>query len=88
MLGRRLPVAPTGLASGLAAGVALGARAARRPTEVNAAAARYLARTGTYSIARAREVLGYAPRYDLRQGMERTEWWLREQGMISRTGAP
>jgi nucleoside-diphosphate-sugar epimerase len=88
MLGRPLPAFPTPVATGLAAAAALGARAARRETEVNAAAARYLARTGTYSIARAREVLGYAPQVGLEEGMARTEAWLADQGLVRRTGAP
>ncbi|WCB91871.1 Aurachin B dehydrogenase [Baekduia alba] len=81
LLGRRLPTVPTPVATRLASAAAF---AARGQTEVNAAAARYLARTGTYSIARARETFGYAPRYDLEEGMARTEWWLREQGLVRR----
>jgi nucleoside-diphosphate-sugar epimerase len=88
MAGRRLPVAPTRLAAALAGAAAAGARAVRAETEVNAAVARYLARTGTYSIARARDVLGYAPRHDLDAGMARTEEWLREQGMLRRGVEP
>jgi nucleoside-diphosphate-sugar epimerase len=82
LLGRRLPAVPTGVAVPLAAAAALGARAAGRETEVNAAAARYLARTGTYSIARARVTLGYAPRIDLAEGMARTASWLREERLV------
>jgi nucleoside-diphosphate-sugar epimerase len=82
LLGRRLPVLPTGAAVALASGAALGARAARQETEVNAAAARYLARTGTYAIDRARATLGYDPQVSLPEGMERTAAWLREQGLV------
>jgi nucleoside-diphosphate-sugar epimerase len=82
MLGRRLPVLPTAPARGLASVAALGARLAGQETEVNAAAAQYLARTGTYSIARARAVLGYAPAVSLIDGMARTEAWLRAEGHL------
>jgi len=82
LLGRRLPVLPTGAAVALASAAALGARAARQETEINAAAARYLARTGTYAIDRARTTLGYAPSIGLAEGMERTAHWLRAEGLV------
>jgi nucleoside-diphosphate-sugar epimerase len=82
LLGRRLPVLPTGAAVALASAAALGARATRQETEINAAAARYLARTGTYAIDRARTVLGYDPQVSLAEGMERTAAWLREQALV------
>jgi nucleoside-diphosphate-sugar epimerase len=82
LLRRPLPAMPTAPAVRLAAVAAAAARAARQETEVTAAAARYLARTGTYSIARAREVLGYAPAIDLAGGMERTAAWLRAEGLV------
>ncbi|MES1192713.1 MAG: NAD-dependent epimerase/dehydratase family protein [Solirubrobacterales bacterium] len=82
LLGRRLPVLPTGAAAVLASAAALGARVAGQETEVNAAAARYLARTGTYAIDRARTELGYDPKVGLGEGMERTAAWLRAEGLI------
>lgn len=82
MLGRRLPVLPTAPSRALAGAAALAARATGRETEVNAAAAQYLARTGTYAIERARRVLGYAPAVSLQDGMARTEAWLRAEGHI------
>lgn len=82
MLGRRLPTLPTGPSRALASAAALAARATRQETEVNAAAAQYLARTGTYSIERARRVLGYAPAVALSDGMARTEAWLRANGHV------
>ena len=47
--------------------------------EVTPAAIDYFMRRGTYSIARAREVLGYEPAVDLDEGMRRTEAWLRSE---------
>ena len=83
MLGReRVPVAPTPVAAGLAAAASAAARVRRAETEVNVAAVRYLARTGTYSIERARSVLGYSPSIGLDQGMESCERWLRDEGLL------
>ncbi len=58
-------------------------------TEFNRASMRYLARTGTYSIEKAREKLAYEPAVDLAEGMRRTEAWLRAQGLLgaAETGA-
>ncbi|WP_445147636.1 NAD-dependent epimerase/dehydratase family protein [Baekduia sp. Peel2402] len=83
MLGRRLSTLPTAPSRALASIAAAGARVARQETEVNASAAQYLARTGTYSIERARSVLGYAPAVSLADGMERTEAWLRTNGHLN-----
>lgn len=58
------------------------ARAAKRDSEINANAVAYLSRTGTYSIEKARRVLGYSPRVSLEQGMQVTERWLREEQML------
>jgi nucleoside-diphosphate-sugar epimerase len=83
MLGRRgPPVLPTSLALGAAALVAAAARARRPKTETNPTTIRYLARTGGYSIAKARRLLGYEPRVDLPEGMRRTEAWLRREGLL------
>lgn len=85
MLGIRGPrTVPTPLAVAGSALVAGAARVARRETELNPATVRYLARTGTYSIAKARSVLGYSPRVGLAEGMARTEAWLRENGHLGR----
>jgi nucleoside-diphosphate-sugar epimerase len=50
--------------------------------EVTPAAVRYLARSGTYSIEKARTVLGYQPSVDLDEGMSRCEKWLRAEGAL------
>jgi len=81
LLGKRLPVAPTPVARALAAGADAAARLLGRPGEVNAAVVDYLARTGTYSIAKARRMLGFEPRVQLDDGMARTAAWLRRAGL-------
>ena len=52
------------------------------PGEVNPNALRYLTRTGTYSIAKARALLGFEPRVSLDEGMSRSERWLRSEGLL------
>ncbi|GAA4946860.1 NAD-dependent epimerase/dehydratase family protein [Actinoplanes utahensis] len=83
MLGRRGPlVAPTAAAVAVAEAMGRAIRLTGGPTEVNAISMRYFARTGTYSIAKARHLLGYEPAIDLTEGMSRTGRWLRAQGLV------
>ena len=72
-----MPVAPTPVV------VALAATAGRlQGGEVTPDAIRYLARQGTYSIDKARSLLGYDPAVDLDEGMRRSEQWLRSAGLL------
>lgn len=83
MLGRRGPIGlPTPVAVALAASADRAGRLRGHRTEVNAISMRYFARTGTYSIDKARRRLGYAPVVDLDEGMARTERWLRAEGLL------
>lgn len=83
MLGRRGPVClPTSVALALARASAAGARLRGRETETGGAIIRYFTRTGTYSIEKARELIGYAPAVDLAEGMRRTESWLKDAALI------
>ena len=58
------------------------ARLRRGRSEITPAGIDYTMRRGTYSIARAREELGYEPAVGLDEGMRRTEEWLRSEGLI------
>jgi nucleoside-diphosphate-sugar epimerase len=78
-LGMRLPTLPTPLAKAAS-------RLARDP-DVNPRAVDYMLRTGTYSIAKARDLLGWSPRVGVDEGMERTLAWLREAGLVAGPGA-
>ncbi len=82
LLGKRLRVVPTPVARALASA------GARLPgeTEVNPAAVAYVSRKGTYSIEKARTMLGYEPAVDLAEGMRRTLAWLAAEGYGA--GAP
>lgn len=85
MLGktRKFPwSAPTLAAVGLAALPEAAARIGGTNTDSTRANMRYLARPGTYSIAKARELLGYEPAVELEAGMRETETWLKEHGLL------
>jgi nucleoside-diphosphate-sugar epimerase len=85
MLGkRRVPVAPTPVVVAVAAAIDRAARLRGSTSEVTPAAVRYLARSGTYSIAKAHSVLGYQPSVDLDEGMRRCDEWLRAESLLGR----
>jgi nucleoside-diphosphate-sugar epimerase len=52
-------------------------------SNLNPATIDYMCRHGTYSIRKAREVLGYEPRVGLDEGMERMRRWLADEGMLT-----
>lgn len=76
------PAAPNWIATPGSALVHHAARLARVPNELNPDTVAYLSRTGTYSIAKAHERLGYEPRVGLDEGFEVTERWLSETGHL------
>jgi nucleoside-diphosphate-sugar epimerase len=83
MLGRRGPVClPTSVALALAAGASTAGRLTGTETEANTTTVRYFTRRGSYSIAKAQRLLGFAPAIDLAEGMRRTESWLREHQLV------
>jgi nucleoside-diphosphate-sugar epimerase len=84
MLGRRgVPTVPTPVALAAAAAQDQVARIRGKVNEVTPNGVRYLAlRRGTYGIAKARELLGWAPAVALEEGMSRTEAWLRDEGLV------
>ena len=84
MLGKGSPrVVPTPVAMALAALPEAAAWVGGTTTEFRRSSVSYLARPGTYSIEKARRLLGYAPAVDLAEGMDRTERWLEEQGFLA-----
>jgi nucleoside-diphosphate-sugar epimerase len=85
LVGRRLITVPTGVALAAATVVQQAARLAPGDNDVNRASARYFLRSGTYSNAKARNVLGWEPRVGLEEGLRRTIAWLREEGFGSST---
>jgi nucleoside-diphosphate-sugar epimerase len=51
-------------------------------TEASRTSMLMLAKTSSWSIDKARRLLGYQPRVSVAEGMRRTEEWLREQGFL------
>lgn len=83
MRGRgRVRTAPAPVLRVLFTAVALASRAVGRQPPATAEAIRFLSRPGTYSIDKARRVLGYEPRVSLEEGMRRVEEWLRAEGYL------
>jgi nucleoside-diphosphate-sugar epimerase len=80
LVGRKLITVPTPVAIGTAAIIRQLARWSKGDNDINPASARYMLRTGTYSIDKARCVLGWEPRVGVQEGLDRTVGWLREQG--------
>jgi nucleoside-diphosphate-sugar epimerase len=78
--------APRTLPKGVAIALAeTGARIARllgRSTELGRGSVELLGRQATYSIDKARRMLGYSPAVDLAEGMRRSEAWAREKGLL------
>lgn len=84
MIGRpRVRSAPTRALLAFAGLQATVERLKGTPDELNPNAVRYLTRTGTYSIAKARRLLAFEPRVGLEEGMRRSEEWLRAQGILT-----
>ena len=52
-------------------------------SNLNPGTVEYMQRKGTYSIRKAREMLGYEPRVGIDEGMERMRQWLAAEGYIS-----
>lgn len=83
MLGKPPPrTVPVAVARSAARAMDAIARIRRERSEITPAAIDYTMRRGTYSIARAREELGYDPQVDVAEGMRRTEAWLRAENML------
>jgi len=83
LVGRRLITTPTPVALIFAAVARQVLRFAPGDNEINVASARYLLRSGTYSIRKARAVLGWEPRVGLQEGLAQTIDWLRGQGFAA-----
>ena len=83
-LGRKgsIPSLPKSVAIGLAEAGAKLARLAGKSTEMGRGSIGLLSRRGTYSIEKARRLLGFEPKVDLAEGMRRSEAWARSSGLV------
>ena len=73
---------PTPVARSIAAAGGRIEKALGRDTEMSGASIDYIAKRGSYSIEKARRILGYEPKVDLEEGMRRCEEWLRAEGIL------
>jgi nucleoside-diphosphate-sugar epimerase len=76
LAGGRVRAVPDALVLPLVRAGGAVARVLRRDTELSEASVRMLARPGTYSIDRARSLLGYAPRHDFESTLARLPGWI------------
>jgi nucleoside-diphosphate-sugar epimerase len=89
MLGRAgIPRLPRPLAELVAGAQEAVAAATGRPPMFSRNAITFVSRRAAYSNRRAREVLGWAPRVMLEEGMRRTEWWFRQEGLLPELSKP
>jgi len=77
-----VPTMPRGLDVFMAETIGRVARLAGKPTEMGRGTVGLLSRPGTYSIEKARRLLGYDPQVGLAEGMRRSEQWAREKGLL------
>lgn len=77
----KVTLLPTAVARPLALAAGTLTRAVGRQSELSVPSVDMLLRRGTYSIEKARRLLGYEPAVDLDDGMLRVAAWLDEQGL-------
>ncbi len=82
MVGGRVRSGPRGPVVALIATVGALERALGRESELSTNAAGMMLRHGTYSIDKARALLGYSPAVTLDEGMQRTREWLADRGLL------
>ena len=77
-----IPSLPKSVAIGLAEAGAKLARLMGRSSEMGRGTIGLLSRPGTYSIEKARRLLGFEPKVELAEGMRRSEAWARTAGLL------
>lgn len=82
MLGKSMRSLPSLAAKGLTAPVDLVSRSLGWQPPFSPRAVEYITHPGTYSIAKAKQVLSWEPTVDLEEGMARTRTWLEESGLV------
>lgn len=83
-LGRRgsIPSLPRGIAITLAEAGGRLVRLLGHSSEMGRGTIGLMSRPGTYSIEKARRLLGYDPQVGLAEGMQRSEAWVRSRGLV------
>ena len=82
MVGGKVRTLPTGIAIAIAHVIGFTQRPLGQASELNVATMLMLNRPGTYSIDKARKVLGFEPLVSYDEGMHRVETWARAEGLI------
>ena len=82
LVGGRVRTLPRRPGVALIRAVGAAERALGRDSELSGATADMMLRRGTYSIEKARRLLGYEPLVDLDEGMRRTGEWLAAEGLL------
>jgi nucleoside-diphosphate-sugar epimerase len=77
-----IPSLPKGLAITLAEAGGRLVRLLGRSSELGRGTIGLMSRPGTYSIEKARRLLGYDPQVGLAEGMQRSEAWVRSRGLV------
>jgi nucleoside-diphosphate-sugar epimerase len=75
---------PEWLAKAIGLSMEITSKLTGRPPKITREAVRYLTRKAQFSTGKARQELGYQPRFSLDEGMKLTEQWLREAGYLPR----
>lgn len=84
LLGMRLRGLHPTAAAAVAGPLGLVSRAVGWHPPLSSRTIEYVTHPGTYSIAKAGQVLGWSPRVSLEEGMDRTAEWLAETGLLPR----
>jgi nucleoside-diphosphate-sugar epimerase len=83
MAGKRARSMPWWLAWCGALGAEIGAKITRHPPVISRDQLGFVTGRCVYCTAKAKRLLGWAPRFSLDEGLRQTEAWLRESKMIS-----
>lgn len=73
---------PQWLAKLIALGMEIAATFSGRPPKLTREGIRFLTCQARFNIEKARQELGYQPRFSLQEGMKLTEQWLRQTGYL------
>jgi nucleoside-diphosphate-sugar epimerase len=76
---------PEQLGKIVALGMEITSKFTGKPPKITRQAVGFLTRKARFSIEKARRELGYKPRLSLKEGMQITEQWLREEGHLGKT---
>jgi nucleoside-diphosphate-sugar epimerase len=78
----QIPTLPSGADVVIAEFIGRLMRMAGRASEMGRGTIGLMSRPGTYSIEKARRLLGYDPQVTLADGMKRSEAWVRQKGLV------